>query len=368
MTEALLVLEDGSLFKGRSFGARGTAFGEVVFNTAMAGYTEVLTDPSYRGQIVCMTYPLIGNYGITPEDFESRRAWMSGFIIKEQSRIASNFRSRQTLDDFLKEQGLIGIEGIDTRRLVRHIRLQGAMQGAISTEDLDHETLLRKVKAAPSIVGRNLVQEVTCEKAYEWTEPFPGLPPKTPRFKVVAFDYGIKYNILRRLVSAGCQVTVVPASTQAEEVLRHKPDGIFLSNGPGDPAALPEIVREAKQLIGKRPIFGICLGHQILGQALGAKTTKLKFGHHGGNQPVKRLETKTVEITSQNHGFAVTAESLPQDIGEITHINLNDQTVEGLKHKTLPLFSVQYHPEAAPGPHDARYLFQEFIKMMEGAA
>jgi carbamoyl-phosphate synthase small subunit len=365
---AMLALADGTVFRGRSFGAEGERDGEVVFNTSMMGYPEVLTDPSYRGQMVCMTYPLIGNYGITEEDFESRRVFLSGFLVKECSRIASNWRSRQPLDAFLREQDILGIEGIDTRRLVKHIREAGAMVGVLSTEDLDEKRLVEKAAAAPGLEGRDLVREVTVAESYAWTEPLPGTSPPPPRFRVVALDYGIKYNILRGLVSFGCAVTVVPASTTAEEVLALDPDGIFLSNGPGDPAALPGIVAEVKKLLGKKPIFGICLGHQILGQAYGGTTSKLKFGHHGGNQPVMRLDTRQVEISSQNHGFVVNESSIREHPVEVTHVNLNDRTVEGLAHREWPVFSVQYHPEAAPGPHDSRYLFERFALMMESGA
>ncbi|MBN2711336.1 MAG: glutamine-hydrolyzing carbamoyl-phosphate synthase small subunit [Planctomycetes bacterium] len=361
---AILALEDGTIFRGRSFGADGECDGEVVFNTSMMGYPEILTDPSYRAQMVCMTYPLIGNYGITEEDFESKKIWMSGFIVKENSRIASNWRSSKPLGQLLKEQGIIGIEGVDTRRLVKHIREAGAMKGILSTTDLDEQSLVAKAKASPGLVGRDCVKEVSVSEPYEWTEACPDAKQKQQEFHVVAFDYGIKYNILRLLVSNGCKVTVVPAVATAEQVMAYKPDGVFLSNGPGDPAALPYIVNEVEKLIGKVPMFGICLGHQILAQALGGKTYKLKFGHHGGNQPVMRLCTREVEISSQNHGFTVDMDSLKDKPVEITHMNLNDNTVEGLAHKELPLFSVQYHPEAAPGPHDSRYLFGLFTDMM----
>ncbi len=361
---ALLALEDGAHFRGLSFGKAGECDGEVVFNTSMMGYPEILTDPSYRGQMVCMTYPLVGNYGITDQDFESRKIFLSGFIVKENSRIASNWRSRRTLADFLKDHNILGVEGIDTRRLVKHIRQSGAMKGVLSTVDLDPKSLVEKAKASPGLIGRDLVREVTGDKPYEWSEPLPDNEPKGPEFKVAALDYGIKYNILRGLVSHGCKVTVLPATTKAEQVLAYEPDGIFLSNGPGDPAALPHIVDEVKKMLGKRPIFGICLGHQILGQALGGNTFKLKFGHHGGNQPVMRLDTRQVEITAQNHGFAVDVDSIKDHPVELTHVNLNDNTLEGMAHKELPVFSVQYHPEAAPGPHDSRYLFERFAEMM----
>jgi carbamoyl-phosphate synthase small subunit len=362
--EALLALEDGTTFRGRSFGAVGTAAGEVVFNTSMSGYVEVLTDPSYRGQIVTMTYPLIGNYGVTPEDFESRQAFLSAFIVKECSRRVSNWRSRMSLPEFLAAQGVIGLEGIDTRSLVRHIREAGAMKAVVSTEVLDADALVQMARQSPGLVGRDLVREVTCEAAYDWTEPLPDMPPAEPRFDVVVMDYGVKYNILRLLVSHGCRVHVMPAYTTAAEVLAREPDGVFLSNGPGDPAALPGIVAEVRAMLGRRPIFGICLGHQLLGQAMGGTTSKLKFGHHGGNQPVMHLRDRHVEISSQNHGFVVDMDSLPAGKVDVTHMNLNDHTVEGLWCKDMAAFSVQYHPEAAPGPHDSRYLFGMFTELM----
>lgn len=361
---ALLALEDGTLFRGYAFGAEGERDGEVVFNTAMSGYTEVLTDPSYRRQMVCMTYPLIGNYGVTEEDFESRGVFLSGFLVKECSRTVSNWRSRETLGELLRRFDVPGIEGIDTRRLVRHIRLAGAMRGVLSSTDLDPARLIEKAKCSPGLVGYDCVREVTAADAYDWDEPLPDAPCAKPEFHVVAYDYGIKYNILRNLVSHGCRVTVVPARTSAADVLARKPDGVFLSNGPGDPAALGDIVEQVRLLLGQVPIFGICLGHQILGQALGGTTSKLKFGHHGGNQPVMRLDTRQVEITSQNHGFVLDLDSIQNHPVEMTHLNLNDNTVEGIAHKSLPAFSVQYHPESAPGPHDSRYLFETFVQMM----
>ena len=362
---ALLALEDGTTFHGTAYGARGTALGEVVFNTGMTGYPEVLTDPSYHGQMVCMTYPLIGNYGITEEDFESRRLWLCGFIVREVSRIPSNRRSRMALPELLKAQNVIGIEGLDTRSLVRHIRLAGAMKAALSTEVLDEKELVLMAKDSPGLVGRDLVQPVSTDHPFDWIQPLSYRQARAARFDVTVYDYGVKYNILRHLVSAGCRVHVVPGSTPAATVLERRPDGVVLSNGPGDPAALSAIVREVKQLLGKAPILGICLGQQLLGQALGGKTFKLRFGHHGSNHPVKDLRTGKVEITTQNHGFCVDADSLDRSKVEITHVNLNDNTLEGLRHKELPVFSVQYHPEAGPGPHDSGYLFDRFIELME---
>jgi carbamoyl-phosphate synthase small subunit len=368
--KAILALADGKVFQGKALGASGEVTGEVVFNTSMTGYQEILTDPSYAGEIVTMTYPLIGNYGINLEDVESSRPHLSGFVVKEASDYPSNWRSRMSLDAYLKENGIVGIQGIDTRALVRHIRDKGAQTGIISTVDLDIDSLVEKALKAPSIVGRDLVREVTCRKSYHWSEgawDLAGgyLPSgETPRFKVVAYDFGIKRNILRNLVSAGCDVTVVPADTPAEKVLEMNPDGVFLSNGPGDPEPIVYAQENIRKILGKKPLFGICLGHQLLSIALGGKTYKLKFGHRGGNQPVQRGEDRRVEITAQNHGFAVDGASIDNE-AVLTHRNLNDNTVEGLIHKTLPAFSVQYHPEASPGPHDARYLFDRFIEMME---
>jgi carbamoyl-phosphate synthase small subunit len=368
--KAILALADGRVFHGTALGAQGEVTGEVVFNTSMTGYQEILTDPSYAGEIVTMTYPLIGNYGINLEDVESVRPHLSGFVVKEASDYPSNWRSRMSLDAYLKENGIVGIQGLDTRALVRHIRDRGAQTGIISTVDLDPQSLVEKARRAPSIVGRDLVREVTCKSPYHWSEGpwelergYVGME-RPARYKVVAYDFGIKRNILRNLVASGCDVTVVPAATPAEEVLAMNPDGVFLSNGPGDPEPIVYAQENIRKLLGKKPIFGICLGHQLLSIALGGKTYKLKFGHRGGNQPVRRGDGHEVEITAQNHGFAVDAGSI-RDEGVITHINLNDNTVEGLVHKQLPAFSVQYHPEASPGPHDARYLFERFTAMME---
>ncbi|MCP4650642.1 MAG: glutamine-hydrolyzing carbamoyl-phosphate synthase small subunit [PVC group bacterium] len=356
---AKLALEDGRIFPGFSFGATGTALGEVVFNTSLAGYQEILTDPSYKGQMVTMTYPLIGNYGVNEEDVESHKPFVEAFIVKECSRIASNWRSTMTLDEYLKKNNIIGIEGVDTRAITRHARLQGAMKAVLSTEDLDDKSLVAKAKASTGLVGVDLVKEVTSSEIKHWT--------KEGKYKVVVLDCGVKLNILRELAGLDCQVIVVPASTTAEEILALNPDGLMLSNGPGDPAAVTYVVETVKQLIGKLPMFGICLGHQMLGQALGGKTYKLKFGHHGGNQPVKDLKTGKIDISVQNHGFCVDIDSLNKDDIEITHINLNDQTLEGIRHKKLPIISVQFHPEACPGPHDSKYLFKQFMEMIENA-
>jgi carbamoyl-phosphate synthase small subunit len=357
--KAILVLEDGRTFRGESFGAEGETFGEMVFNTSMSGYQEILTDPSYAGQIVCMTYPLIGNYGVNEEDTESRRPWVEGFVVREASRIASNWRSTETLDSYLKRHKIVGIEHIDTRALVRHIRDKGAMRAAISSVDLDEKSLLEKVLNSPEMANRELASAVTIDEIYD----FPAREKQ--KFHVVAYDFGVKTNSLREFAKFGCKITVVPAETSAEEVLAIKPDGIFLSNGPGDPSSMKEVVAEIQKLTKSNvPMFGICLGHQILGQVFGGETYKLKFGHRGGNQPIMDLTTRKVEITAHNHGFAVDAESLPETV-EITHVNLNDNTVAGLRHKTLPIFSVQYHPESAPGPHDSEYLFKRFIELMQ---
>ncbi|MEP0799870.1 glutamine-hydrolyzing carbamoyl-phosphate synthase small subunit [Funiculus sociatus] len=367
---ALLVLADGTSYKGWSFGASGTAIGEVVFNTGITGYQEVLTDPSYCGQIVTFTYPELGNTGVNLEDEESNRPQVRGAIARNISSRPSNWRSTQSLPDYLKQHNIPGIYGIDTRSLTRRLRSAGAMNGAISTEILDPAELLKKVQEAPSMAGLNLVQEVSTQTVYEWSAPTesswefsPGVESNDGEpLTVVAIDFGIKRNILRRLAAYGCRVIVVPANTPPEEILKHNPDGIFLSNGPGDPAAVTEGIETTKALLeSQKPVFGICMGHQILGLSMGADTFKLKFGHRGLNQPAGLKQR--VEITSQNHGFAIDADSLSSDV-EITHLNLNDRTVAGLRHKSLPFFSVQYHPEASPGPHDADYLFEHFVEQM----
>jgi carbamoyl-phosphate synthase small subunit len=369
---ALLVLADGSIFHGCAFGATGTTIGEVVFNTGMTGYQEVLTDPSYQGQIVTFTYPELGNTGVNPQDEESDHPHVRGVIARNICERPSNWRSTQALGDYLVQHNVMGIYGIDTRALTRKLRSSGAMNGGISTEILDPQVLLAQVQAAPSMAGLNLVKEVTTDKIYEWLEPTAAeweFNPSNrttaghPDLTVVAIDFGVKRNILHRLASYGCRVIVVPADTPAAEILKYNPDGIFLSNGPGDPAAVTAGVSTTKALLSAdRPIFGICMGHQILGLSMGADTFKLKFGHRGLNHPAGL--SQQIEITSQNHGFAINPDSLPQDSVEITHLNLNDQTVAGLRHRDLPLFSVQYHPEASPGPHDADYLFEQFVQTM----
>ena len=371
---AKLALADGTVFVGSSFGAAGEVFGEVVFNTSMTGYQEILTDPSYNGQIVTMTYPHIGNYGVNPEDVESGGLRLRGFVVRDYCREPSNYRSTQSLADYLRDANVIGISGIDTRALVRKLRTVGAMTGVLSTIDLDDASLVRKACNSPTLVGRDLVREVAPHESRSWDEELSEIVrhPSTPkawagngtgntsdRPHVVAIDYGMKWNIPRHLAEMGCRVTVVPGTAGADEVLSHQPDGIFLSNGPGDPEPLTYAIETIQNLLGKRPIFGICLGQQLLGLALGGKTFKLKFGHRGANQPVLCKETGRVEITTQNHGFAVAAESLPHG-AEVTHINLNDQTVEGIRHEKLKAFGVQYHPEASAGPHDSHYLFGQF--------
>jgi len=351
---AKLVLENGTIFSGISFGAEGETIGEVCFNTGMTGYQEILTDPSYCGQLITMTYPHIGNYGVNEEDVESNKIHAAGFIVREENVVPSNFRSTQSLGEYLRAQKIVGIQKIDTRMLTRILRDEGAMNGIISTTDLDDDSLLQKVKTAPSMDGLDLAKVVTCDKSYKWSKG---------KHKIAAIDFGIKHNILRLLESHGCDITVFPATASVTEILNINPDGIFLSNGPGDPAAVTYGIKTVKELLGKKPIFGICLGHQILALALGAKTYKLKFGHRGCNHPVKNVATGVVEITSQNHGFAVGADSFSENM-EVTHLSLNDQTIEGLKCTNVQAFSVQYHPESSPGPHDSRYLFQNFIDMM----
>jgi carbamoyl-phosphate synthase small subunit len=371
--KAILALEDGSIFEGRSFGFSGEKAGEVVFNTSMTGYQEILTDPSYKGQIVIMTYPLIGNYGVNEEDVESQGPKVEGFIIKENSARFSNWRGAQRLSDYLIQHRIMGVEGMDTRAITKHIRSLGAMKAILSTEDLDPKRLVEKAKASPGLIGRDLVKEVACEKPFQWTENndsqfyLNSSTPSTSHFRprVVVIDCGVKYNILRSLRDRNIQVDVLPASSSAELILSYRPDGILLSNGPGDPEGVPYVIETVRNLIGIKPIFGICLGHQLLGLAFGGKTFKLKFGHRGANQPVKDLKTGRVMITSQNHGFCVDPDSLNPDEIELTQINLNDRTLEGMRHKRLPIFSVQYHPEASPGPHDTQNLFDEFFKMME---
>lgn len=366
---ALVVLEDGTVFRGRAFAAaeQGRVLGEVVFNTAMTGYQEVLTDPSYKGQIVTMTYPLTGTYGINDEDMESARIQVEAFLVKEYQDFPSNWRSRRSLAEFLESQGVMGVEGIDTRRLTRHIRLIGAMRGVIATDTDNVRQLLEQVRAFPGLVGVDMVRKVTCAAPYRWEngpQTDPSWREDHPGFRVAALDFGVKYNILRNLERCGCQILVFPAETPAEAVLAAHPDGIFLSNGPGDPAAVTYGIDTVRRLLGRKPVFGICLGHQLMGLALGGRTFKLKFGHRGANQPVKDLRTGRVEVTSQNHGFCVDLESMKHVPVRPTHINLNDNTLEGMEHLEIPAYSVQYHPEAAPGPHDATYLFDRFIDLM----
>lgn len=376
--EAILALEDGRAWRGRGFGAEAEVVGEVVFNTSMTGYQEILTDPSYCGQIVTMTYPLIGNYGVNDEDPESRRVFAEGLIVRELSRTYSNWRADRSLDEYLKAAGVPGIYDIDTRSLVRHIRERGSMRGCLSTRDTDAKSVIERARSAPEMIGSDLASVVSCREPYVWTDDqssaygsprllHPDSPKisngESPHLHVVAYDFGLKHNSLRNMAALGCRVTVVPAHTAAKDVIALNPDGIWLSNGPGDPEPLTGVIANLKKLIGRYPVFGICLGHQLMGLALGGRTYKLPFGHHGGNQPVKDLTTGRVQITAQNHGFAVDADSLPSDC-EVTHINLNDNTVEGLKHREMLAYSVQYHPEAGPGPHDPSYLFDDFVAMM----
>lgn len=377
--KAVLALEDGLIFEGESFGAQGETNGEVVFNTSLVGYQEILTDPSYKGQLVTMTYPHIGNYGINVSDEESFKPHVSGFIVKEESPIVSSWRAEKSVGQYLREHDIVGIQGIDTRKLVKHLRDDGAKKAVISSIDLDAGRLVKKARGSEGIVGVDMVKRVTCTEPYEFEESlvdgfeWPGeFGPKTEkkpemgkRYFVVCIDGGIKFNILRKLNQHGFRVKVVPANFSPEEILKLDPDGVFLSNGPGDPEAVPYLVETVRNLVGKKPIFGICLGHQMLGLALGGTTSKLKFGHRGGNHPVIDVRTKRVEITSQNHGFIVDIDSLPKEEVEITHLNLNDKTLEGLRHKKLPVFSVQYHPENSPGPHDSDYLFSRFYEMVD---
>lgn len=371
--DAVLVLEDGTMFHGTALGALGTTTGEIVFNTSMTGYQEILTDPSYRGQIVMMTYPLIGNYGVNEEDVESHRPWAQGFVIREMSRLHSNWRSTEHLDQYLQQHGIVGLEGIDTRALTRHLRTVGVMRGLVSSVEHNPARLLEMTRQIPSIIGQDLVREVTCEAPYRWQqedEDMAALHHEAERlWHVVVLDCGVKFNILRQLHCSGCRVTVVPAATTTEAILAYRPDGVVLSNGPGDPEGVPYIVEAVRRLLSEVPIFGICLGHQLLGLALGGRTYKLKFGHRGANHPVMDVRTHRVAITTQNHGFAVDLDSLQRhhDI-EVTHTSLYDRTVEGLRHKQLPILSVQYHPEASPGPHDTSYLFDEFIGLMTAHA
>ncbi|HJT89836.1 MAG TPA: glutamine-hydrolyzing carbamoyl-phosphate synthase small subunit [Bryobacteraceae bacterium] len=373
MNSAILALEDGTVFEGRSFGAPAERSGEVVFNTALTGYQEVFTDPSYSGQIVVLTNPQIGNYGTNPEDNEAACPHIEGLAVREFSALASNWRSEAEAGEFLGRHGIPVVSGLDTRALVRHLRTRGVMRGVLSSVETDPARLVEKARAIPTMAGLDLASRVTTPERYEWTQPVEACSPSDlvarpaePRYHVVAYDFGIKRNILRRLVQCGCRVTVVPALTSADDVLALQPDGIFLSNGPGDPEPLHTQVGNIRKLIGRKPIFGICLGHQLLGLAVGAKTYKLKFGHRGANHPVRNEITKRVEITSHNHGFAVDPDSLNLNEVEITHMNLNDQTLEGFRHRSHPVFCVQYHPEAAPGPHDSHYLFDDFVELMRG--
>ncbi|NLE01456.1 MAG: glutamine-hydrolyzing carbamoyl-phosphate synthase small subunit [Fibrobacter sp.] len=364
--KGIIALEDGTIFEGESFGAVGEAVGEIVFNTSLTGYQEILTDPSYSSQIVTMTYPLIGNYGVNATDVESSKVQVSGFVVKEACSYPSNFTSQKSISQYLKENNIVGVEDVDTRALTRHIRLQGAMKGIIwaGESPVNTDDLIDKARSWQGLVGLDLVKNVTCQKPYVWNSGS-NKAGVNYKYSIVAFDFGIKHNILRIFESLGCKITVVPANTSAQDVLSFEPDGIFLSNGPGDPAAVTYAIETVRSLINTKPIFGICLGHQILGLALGGKTYKLKFGHRGGNHPVRNNETETIEITSQNHGFCVDMNSLEDSGTVMTHVNLNDHTCEGLMNEEKRLFSVQYHPEAAPGPHDSGYLFERFIQMME---
>jgi len=368
---AVLALEDGTVFRGTSFGAPGERGGEVVFNTSLQGYQEILTDPSYRGQAVVMTYPLIGNYGVSPEDAESSRPWVEALVVREACRVPSSHRSAEPLGAYLARTGVVGIEGVDTRALTRRLRESGALRGLVSTEERSVDALVDRARALPKMEGQDYVREVSRRAPEEWTRGHESAfaperrPPSAREHRVVAVDYGVKDNILRNLVDCGFRVTVVPAASTAEEVLSHRPDGVFLSNGPGDPAALPYAAACVRGLLGRVPIFGICLGHQVLGHALGGTTYKLKFGHHGGNHPVKDLRTGKVEVTAQNHGFAVHPDLFKKGEVEQTHLNLNDGTCEGMRHRGMPVFSVQYHPEASPGPHDSLYLFDRFRELIE---
>ena len=373
---AILALEDGTLWNGFAFGAEGETSGEVVFNTSMTGYQEILTDPSYHGQIVVMTVPHVGNVGVNVDDEESRRIWLAGFVVRDLSPMVSNYRAQRSLDEYLKAQHIVGISGVSTRALVKHIRTIGAMRAALSSVDLDARRLIEVARNSRDMNGADLAREVTCDESYHWDQPvdpqwYPSMPARDVQRTVavlhphiVTYDFGIKHNIMRLLRTRGCRVTVVPATAPAHDILALKPDGVLLSNGPGDPAACTYAIKATRELLGKVPIFGICLGHQILGLALGGTTYKLKFGHRGGNQPVCFSDTSAVEISSHNHGFAVQAHSLPKDV-EITHVNLNDGCVEGLRAKHRLAFSVQYHPEASPGPHDSSYLFDEFMQAVQ---